>query len=201
LGITFKYTCKKWTFFTTNYDNIIEDFWVNYRGYYLLDVGFTSKEGKKLLDIERFVENNKENSYVAMQLAKLHGSVNWIRNTNGQVQESGYNLNYDDIRRRSGSMDFKDDVMIYPVSQKQLFVNPFSHLFVVLDAELQKRELWIVIGYSFRDIVIRDMFERALNANKKRKVLLIHPHAEREVKNLFTKKSERSSGMFAEIFC
>lgn len=43
----FKYTANKWTFFTTNYDIIAEDFWANYRGYYLLDLGFKYKEGKK----------------------------------------------------------------------------------------------------------------------------------------------------------
>jgi hypothetical protein len=184
-GNPFKYTGNKWTFFTTNYDNIIEDFWVNYRGYYLLDLGFSYKEGKKIMNVEGFVENNRNNSYGAMQLVKLHGSVNWIRNRNGEVQEFGYNFSYDDILPRAGSMDFKDDVMIYPVSQKQLFINPFSQLFVVLEEELQKREIWIVIGYSFRDIVIR-----ALEANKKRKLLLIHPHAKRNVKCLFTKKVE-----------
>jgi hypothetical protein len=34
------------------------------------------------------------------------------------------------------------------------------------------------------------MFERALEANKKRKLLLIHPHAKRNVKCLFTKEVE-----------
>ncbi|MGB6531822.1 MAG: hypothetical protein WBF33_27250 [Candidatus Nitrosopolaris sp.] len=108
----FKYTANKWTFFTTNYDNIIEDFWANYRGYYLLDLGFKYKEGKKIMNVEGFVENNRDNSYGAMQLVKLHGSVNWIRNRNGEVQEFGYNFSYDDILPRAGSMDFKDDVMI-----------------------------------------------------------------------------------------
>ena len=31
-------------FFTTNYDNTIEDFWVKSRGYSLLDLGFELKD-------------------------------------------------------------------------------------------------------------------------------------------------------------
>ena len=43
----YKYTHDNWTFFTTNYDNTIEDFWVNSRGYSQLDLGFESKKRNK----------------------------------------------------------------------------------------------------------------------------------------------------------
>jgi hypothetical protein len=51
----YKYTVSKWVFFTTNYDNALEDFWVNHRKYHLLDLGFSVKNGKKVMDGDEFV--------------------------------------------------------------------------------------------------------------------------------------------------
>jgi hypothetical protein len=33
-------TYCKWVFFTTNYDNILEEYWINFRKYTNLDLGF-----------------------------------------------------------------------------------------------------------------------------------------------------------------
>ena len=109
------------------------------------------------MDAENFVYNNSTN-VKAMQLTKLHGSVNWIRNRDEDIEEVEYNLNYDDIKKRTGSNDILEDMMIYPLSQKELYFTPYVQLFRILEAELKKRDCWIIIGYSFRDIIIRTMF-------------------------------------------
>ena len=180
-----KNTASKWSFFTTNYDNLIEDYWVNHRKYHYLDLGFRDKNGKKVMDAERFVQYNSSNVYAGMQLVKLHGSVNWVRIKNGDIEEREYHLSLDQVRARSGSMDIKEDLIIYPLSQKQLYFTPFIQLFRILEAELRKRELWIIVGYSFRDIIIRTMFERAFAENSKSKMLLVHPHATEQIKPVF----------------
>jgi hypothetical protein len=36
-----------------------------------------------------------------MQLVKLHGSATWIRNRDGDIEEVGYHLNYDEVKARS----------------------------------------------------------------------------------------------------
>jgi SIR2-like protein len=120
-----------------------------------------------------------------MQLVKLHGSVNWIRNKAREIEEREYHLNYDQVTRRSGSKDILEDIIIYPLSQKHLYFTPFIQLFRILGAELSKRDFWIIIGYSFRDVIIRNMFERALAENEKRKMLLVHPHATEQIKPIF----------------
>jgi hypothetical protein len=180
-----KYTHDSWTFFTTNYDNTIEDFWVKSRGYFLLDLGFELKQGKRVMNAENFIINNSSNNVTAMQLIKLHGSVNWIRNRDRDIEQVEYNMNYDDIKKRTGSSEILEDMMIYPLSQKQLYFTPYIQLFRILEAELKKRDCWIIIGYSFRDIVIRTMFERALEEDPNRKILLVHPHATTQIKPLF----------------
>jgi hypothetical protein len=65
----------------------------------------------------------------------------------------------------------RNNEKILSLSQKQLYFTPFIQLFRILDAELRKRDVWIIVGYSFRDIIIRTMFERALAENKKVKPL------------------------------
>jgi hypothetical protein len=155
------------------------------RKYNQLDLGFGDTPGKRAMDAERFVQDNNSSGRNAMQLVKLHGSINWVRNREGDIEEHEYHQSYDNVKARSGSMDIKEDIIIYPLSQKQLYFTPFIQLFRILDAELGKRELWIVVGYSFRDVIIRNMFERALEENTDRRILLVHPHATKQIKPEF----------------
>jgi SIR2-like domain len=120
-----------------------------------------------------------------MQLVKLHGSVNWTVNRQYIIEEHEYNTTYDERKSRTGSQDIQEDIMIYPLSQKQLYFTPFIQFFRILEAELSKRVFWIIIGYSFRDIIIRTIFERVLAENTERKILLIHAHGNEQVKPLF----------------
>jgi NAD-dependent SIR2 family protein deacetylase len=181
-------TFSKWVFFTTNYDNVLEEYWVKYRKYYYLDLGFIRKAEyiHKVMDPDRLIEFNKDKRINSMQLIKLHGSLNWLRNSQKQIEEHDYSLNIDDVKNRSGTKDFEDDIIIYPLSQKQLYFSPYIQLFRVLLEELNNRDLWIIIGYSFRDPIIRNMFKKSLNVNNKQKILLVHPEPS-NVKKLFSK--------------
>jgi SIR2-like domain len=138
---------------------------------------------------DRFLCNNiDQRGEWAMQLVKLHGSVNWVKTKNLEIKEDHYHLSVEDIIPMSGSRDIEGDIVIYPLSQKQLYFTPYIQLFAILNAELTKRDLWLIIGYSFRDIIIRSMFERSLSENKKRTIILVHPHATDEIKPLFQNK-------------
>ena len=104
-----KYTHAEWTFFTTNYNNVIEDFWVKERGYSDLNLGFELRNKRKIMYADNFVRNNTNNGNpnTAMQLVKLHGSVNWIQNKKGEIEEHPYNMTSDYIKRISGSKDIQ----------------------------------------------------------------------------------------------
>jgi SIR2-like protein len=187
LNDPYENTLGKWVFFTTNYDNSLEDYWKKYRKYNDLDLGFSGKNTVyPIMEANEFVNRNLSNRHNAMQLVKLHGSVNWIINEQGELEEHDYNQNYTSISSRSATKEVKEDLLVYPLSQKELYFTPFIQFFTILDSELKQRKIWIIIGYSFRDIIIRKMFEKALEANRS-KILLIHPRAT-EVKNLFKDK-------------
>lgn len=159
---------------------------MNYRKYYILDLGFRKTEHiHNIMEPDRLIKSNKDNGIRSMQLIKLHGSVNWIRNRQKEIEEHDYNINFDDVKNRSGSKDFEDDIIMYPLSQKQLYFSPYIQLFRVLLEVLKKRDLWIIIGYSFRDPIIRNMFVKSLYENNKCKILLVTPDFT-EVKNLFS---------------
>jgi hypothetical protein len=88
----------------------------------------------------------------------------------------------DSIARGSISRNKKEEVMIYPISQKQLYLSPFMQFYNYFEKELHKKKLWIVIGYSFRDIVIRTMFEKSGNFIEN--IILVAPQV-CTIKNLF----------------
>ena len=62
-----KYTAGKWSFFTTNYDNAIEDFWVRYRGYSELYLGFEQIKEKKVMYADRFLHNNTDDARARLE--------------------------------------------------------------------------------------------------------------------------------------
>jgi hypothetical protein len=39
------------------------------------------------MDAEKFIHPDSSNTYSGMQLIKLHGSVNWIRNRDRDIEE------------------------------------------------------------------------------------------------------------------
>lgn len=191
-------TLGKWVFFTTNYDNVLEEYWVNYRGYLDLDLGFKQiKTRYPIMDADTFVRTNLSNVQGAMQLVKLHGSANWIRNKLGQIEEHEYNQNMNHVISKSATGEVENDLMVYPLSQKELYFTPYIQFFRILEYELSKREIWIIIGYSFRDIIIRNMFEKALRTGSK--IILVHPRSS-EIKNLFAEDVKQQIDDFPVYF-
>lgn len=116
-----------------------------------------------------------------LRLVKLHGSTTWlIRKDTGEIEEKPFDIDQG-ADLGTGSM-YKDEVVIYPLRQKQLYVDPYIQMFYLLNKELQYNKVWIVIGYSFRDPVIQNIFNDNFKDGKK--MILIHPHPE-EIKKRF----------------
>lgn len=152
-------------------------------------IGAREELGKDhYLDIDHFVRlcfsTQEQNT---MRIIKLHGSINWIKDKYGNLIQKGLNESYKSIENSNESGYIKDEIMIYPLSQKQLFLSPFIQFFSYLEKELRNNKIWIVIGYSFRDIFIRNMFEKSIDTVKK--IILVTPHSD-EVKRLFNSQAQ-----------
>jgi len=103
-------------FFTTNYDNSLEDYWKKYRKYNDLDLGFRKKNTHyPIIEANEFVNRTLSNRHNAIQLVKLHGSVNWIINDQGELEEHDYNENYKSISSISATNEINEDLMVYPL--------------------------------------------------------------------------------------
>lgn len=146
----------KLTFFTTNYDTLLEDA-LALEKYIVIDgfsggaVGFWNAE-------KEF--NNGTSEPDNCLLYKLHGSIDWVR-------DEGCGL----LRTRYGTKYLSDpsNIMIYPQATKYVETqkDPFASLFSGLRASLNTNQdnVFIFCGYSFMDEHINLEIESALKAS------------------------------------
>ncbi len=156
-----------WTIFTTNYDVCLEYYWRIAAGVDL-DTNFMP---------DRITRNNilRPNSILAeppeiLKLFKLHGSFNWlIDKKTGNVIE---------VTEKGNSImgtSYTGELMLYPIAEKELYLEPYISMLTRLNRELKRNPIWIVIGYSFNDPVIREIFIKNWSTSKK--LVLVHPRA------------------------
>ena len=159
---------QDWKAYTTNYDNVFEDFWD------ALD---------ETTDHFRKLENSNNYHFTTNLLqrehtfCKLHGSLNWTKE-----------VKTDKIIRktRAGFELFKTEgeVMLFPMQQKDLYLHPWFTLFQDLKLGLSNKIIWYVIGYAFNDEFIKNAFQEALESDSGKKLVIINPKAE-QIKDKF----------------
>lgn len=159
--------CTSWNIFTTNYDTSLEYFWrdgVNVR----LDTGFRYDEtrGISILDPRKLLIDGTN----ILRLIKLHGSLNWLIEPDGTITEKEALQSKSFLGRK-----YEGPMMIYPIQQKELYVEPFISMFLRLNNELRLKKNWIIIGYSFNDPIIREIFIK--NSDDDKNIIFLHPHA------------------------
>jgi hypothetical protein len=191
-ALKFKYDYN-WTFFTTNYDRCIEFFWdsalLDTRG--RLVRGFVDQD--RFLDPDWFLKNFG-NKYLSapgeLRLVKLHGSTSWlVRKDNGKIEDKEYT--FDQARRYIGTGSvYTDEIVIYPLFEKEMYLAPYIQLFYCLAKELAYRNVWLVIGYSFRDPVIKNIFATNL-ANTSKKMIVVGPNADEDVRREFANHNDK----------
>jgi NAD-dependent SIR2 family protein deacetylase len=170
---------EKWIFFTTNYDDSLEYFFGLIDDGDILNTGFIQKGKRRIMDPELFMRTGLflSNKY---KLVKLHGSINWLEESDGTIVEEDSDL--DKASEKYEPDRYIDEKIIYPLSQKHLYFSPFIESFYLLNKALSEIDIWIIIGYSFRDSIIRNLFTKNLK-NHKKKIIIVHPH-EKEIVGL-----------------
>lgn len=179
-----------WTLFTTNYDRCLEVFWREDMRGPKLYTGF--EQGKLLADTFLHAAANKVlQPYGNIRLVKLHGSTSWLRRKDtGEIIEKEYDK--DQASNGIGiGHTYNEEVVIYPLSQKQLYIDPYVQMFYCLNKELEGRKVCIVIGYSFRDPVVQNIFASNFDKDENKKMILVHPEAFDIVKSRFPSHKKR----------
>lgn len=160
-------TVGDWRIFTTNYDTVLEHYWIDHAKLPLI-TGFRWNEvaGMKVSDPDTFLGEG-------LKLFKLHGSITWLNDPEYGLTEQ--RIIPRDMKKATGT-SFLGQVMLYPIEEKELYVEPYLTMFQQLNRELAATDRWVVIGYSFADRFIRDVFLH--NARPSTRLVILHPSGE-----------------------
>lgn len=174
-----------WTIFTTNYDIILETLWKEYTTKKLFAGFMYDKFSPDYYLYTSDSEVYRKNlDHRIIRLVKLHGSVSWlIKKDTDDVIEKEFNL--DEAKRFGKGSLYVDEVMMYPLLEKNLYQSPYIQMFYNLDQEWKSKRVCIAIGYSFRDSIIRNILSSHLKKNKNKKIILIDPNSKDIVNNKF----------------
>ena len=158
------------TVFTTNYDTVIETY-CRVRNYACVDGFVQSFDHREWTG--KFDTKGVDKS---VRLYKLHGSLDWKRHREyGIIQ--GLEL--------GNTANTEEDIMIMPTHSPKDEENktPFGDIFDLMKQEFKEQDACIVIGYSFRDENINDVFRKFVQ--DKKTLIVVSPTLRDDMKNLF----------------
>jgi hypothetical protein len=169
--------------FTTNYDLIIENYCRLTETELICGFKHSTKHPEGIWSPQEFLTNTDEKT---IKLVKIHGSCDLyeIKGNICRIPAQVSEFSAADVNPES--------LLIYPAEKGDVFSKtPFKELFRLFrDVLLNDVDGCIIIGYSFRDEIIRDVFSNALD-RKKIFMLIIHPNASRIVEEFFSKHKSR----------
>jgi hypothetical protein len=154
--------------FTTNYDRIVEKicnllsknlsdgFGVDYRQR-------TWYWNPSLLGVEQHSHEKgrlERSNYPipAIWLYKLHGSLNWRRTTDGNIEQ----FPIEERIRAGGEDSYAENLLIYPGGKSAPISEPFKTLHDCFRDRMDVADLCVVVGFSFRDSYLNEIFREFL---------------------------------------
>lgn len=154
--------------FSMNYDMVLEKHFEEkkakpYRGFYSGEWrGFGKSANSEEADI--------------INLYKLHGSLDWVRLTDGSVREKSIN----DESFMEGEEEIRidhDPFIIFGHGTKFFSVEPFFSLIQNFSKMLKERDYFFVIGYSFFDPYINNLLIQAVKdgGQRNKKIIIVNP--------------------------
>lgn len=154
----------EWFAYTTNYENIFEEFWADF---------ITINDNFDPEGSSRHQVFNAAKKLEVRSLTKLHGSLDWLREESGRIIKIG-----SEFTRHTT----EGEVMLFPIQQKDLYLHPWITLFQHLKGGLERTNQWFVVGYAFNDEFIFNSFKEALRVGKE--LFIISPSA-KKLRNKF----------------
>jgi len=145
----------KLNMFTLNYDLIFE-YIFNKGSETILKTGFT-KSGWNEANL------NDDSGGNRIVYLKLHGSLNWEKKQGKLICDSSHN-------------PVDKPVLIFGESNKMFSFDPFFSNLVMFKQQLQKANLFIIVGYSFHDVYINNILLQKVNEGFKQ-LLIVDPFA------------------------
>ena len=136
-------------------------------------------------------------SGIAYRIHKLHGSINWTRDSQGYVR-----------RGRNANKDAKDEpVFVYPSEQKYLQTQYgiYENLIGRFRSRLRKTGVnnhLVVLGYSFNDEHINEVICDAINTPQSNLTMIafVGPEQDREKQNQRLQTLSERCGSYFNVF-
>lgn len=150
--------------FTTNYDNCIEQMCRAQR--------LVCRDGFDPYWNPRDFDKPDTN----IRLYKIHGSIDWLETENGEFAKSVMEIGEEENRLLSG--EAADPLVLYPMRKWQ-YKEPLLENLLTLKRKLSSPDCKtvVVVGYSFRDDYIRDVFWDAARTNRELVVIVVDPYS------------------------
>ena len=163
---------------TTNYDLIIEESYAQI-GRQIINGFLWSPSHRKGYWRNKWKCDSNDDNSNPIRLVKLHGSISWHREDNGEneiVELGGV-----------GYRNMSHDIMIMPtLTKKDYTQQPFSSLTEQFKNILNKIDVLIIIGYSYRDNELNAMIKERLSNGLV--VISISPRSNQEIKSIDNKR-------------
>ena len=161
--------------FTTNYDSILET--ISSELGYIFSDGFIPDRR-----IGAFEWNTQSLGSEKINIYKLHGSVTWYRKQDKILKFS------EDI---SGSPGL-ETLMLYPTELKEILNPPYNNIHRKFEDVLFNTQLCLVVGHSFGDEYIKNLFQDRLK-EKKFKIYFINGRFSKSMKKKIFGRTNRVS--------
>jgi hypothetical protein len=173
---------KYFPIYTTNYDWVFEHLVESHPNEYRLIDGFTSGGGlgerwmREVFDNYGAVSQN-----VDLILFKLHGSTSWYKNKQGGIKR---------FAEPAPQIGQSKVVLVYPTQVKAEAIQeePFKTSYEYFKSALEHTKKCIIIGFSFRDPAINNLFSIALAKNRELMLIIIDQAADRKYKENLAQK-------------
>ena len=148
--------------FTTNYDRVIEEY-CGQRGILCYD-GFRHNERESVYEWDPSTLKRRMalSGETILWLHKLHGSLNWRRMTTGRVVR----VNPEEPIGIGGEESYSENLLIYPAQKDVPESDPFRSLYDSFERRMSTSNLCVVLGFSFRDPYLNEVFADFLRREK-----------------------------------
>ena len=152
---------------TTNYDQSVEKFCLLPNSKYDCHDGFVMDglNDETIFSADNFNLKITDNGKTNVRLFKIHGSLNWKKKGDSIIRVTD-----------KSTIGNNDRVFISPTLNPKNDVKnePFNSLNKLFNKHLQESHICLIIGYSFRDQHINNMFKEFLK-NSKKQIIVISP--------------------------
>lgn len=114
------------------------------------------------------VLNIDEYYNIKIEYLKLHGSIDWwIRQRDNRIMAREYPVSL-------MGKNYNARQMVYPIYDKKVSENPYAYLYSYFRKLLNIHDVYIVIGYSFRDNSINNAFKDFLQQKPTSRMIIVN---------------------------